>query len=451
MRVKLLVFTVVLSVVSSGFADSGRNSKSSEALALEALSDNVKEADAAIAALRAEGTPGLDAFLNAHAAELKSREAALAGNAPRSADQAWQRLSAALDRLCQQRDCYASRLYWYTNLDEAKAAARFSGKPILSLRLLGKLDEELSCANSRFFRIVLYANDEVSAVLRERFILHWQSVRQVPKVTIDFGDGRKLERTLTGNSIHYVLDGEGRPIDALPGLYGPRAFLRELSRVERAVTECKAARTDQERQALLRQYHVARLMQLSAEWQADVATANISSPPSRDVFNPNGGDARPPRAQVAVGGAITKAAMERPVLRGISSSPRILDPTAEDAAWGNIAALHAQDARLDESSRMLIRAKNLGLYGGSEPAARASVERAWNELERAIAKDTVRNEYVLHTKIHEWFVRAAATFDLATLNDRVYAELFLTPASDPWLGLFPGDSYTGIENDGIRK
>jgi hypothetical protein len=71
------------------------------------------------------------------------------------------------------------------------------GKPILSLRLLGKLTDEFSCANSRFFRTVLYPNDEVSAVLRDRFVLHWRSVRPVPTVTIDFGDGRKLERTLT--------------------------------------------------------------------------------------------------------------------------------------------------------------------------------------------------------------------------------------------------------------
>src|SRR5262249_16704332 len=107
-------------------------------------------------------------------------------------------------------------------------AAEASGLPILSLRMLGKLDDEYSCANSRFFRTVLYANDEVSELLRRRFVLHWQSVRPVPRIEIDFGDGRRLERTVTGNSIHYVLDAEGRVIDALPGLYGPETFLRVL-------------------------------------------------------------------------------------------------------------------------------------------------------------------------------------------------------------------------------
>src|SRR5205085_7822551 len=116
----------------------------------------------------------------------------------------------------------------YTDLTAAKRAAVESGKPILSLRLLGTLDSEFSCANSRFFRTVLYANAEVSKVLSERFVLHWQSVRPVPKVTIDFGDGRVVERTITGNSIHYVLSADGRVIDGIPGLFGPAAFLREL-------------------------------------------------------------------------------------------------------------------------------------------------------------------------------------------------------------------------------
>ena len=39
--------------------------------------------------------------------------------------------------------------------------------------------------------------------------------------------------------------------------------------------------------------------------------------------------------------------------------------------------------------------------------------------------------------------------DVNALNERVYAELFLTPSSDPWLGLLPPDTYTALENDGV--
>ncbi len=69
-------------------------------------------------------------------------------------------------------------------------------------------------------------------------------------------------------------------------------------------------------------------------------------------------------------------------------------------------------------------------------------------FQQAIALDTVRNEYLLHQRIHQWFV-AGQVADLDALNARVYAELFLTPGSDPWLGLMPADTYTALENCGV--
>jgi hypothetical protein len=446
MRVRLFAFALVFSFVSSGFASSFTNKNALTLHARKAVSARSSESAEAIAALRAEGAAGLEAFLSEHAADLKDRRLELAGPNPQAASPSWQLISTALDQICQQRDCYASELYWHTDLEKAKAAARATGKPILSLRLLGKLDEELSCANSRFFRITLYANEQVSKLLRERFILHWQSVRPVPKVTIDFGDGRKLERTLTGNSIHYVLDSDARPVDALPGLYGPGAFLRELARAEALASQCHAAKTPQERAALLRQYHSARAKELDRLWMADIAKARVVSPPSRNAVKANATTEKP-RAEIAAPAAISKMVIvERPVLRGISTDPKLLDPKAEDADWAKIAALHLEDARLDSGSRTLMRAKSLNRYASSD-----SLNRAVSDFERVIAEDTVRNEYMMRRQIHEWFAGSVVADDVAALNEKVYAELFLTPSSDKWLGLFPDDSYTGIENDGLRK
>jgi hypothetical protein len=176
----------------------------------------VASLQAEVAALRPSGSEGLQTFLQRHGRELKP------GVIPPAP------LRAALDQLCQMKDCYAARLYWYTDLEAAKAAAQASGKPILSLRLLGNLDQDLSCANSRFFRVALYPNVKIAKLLQEKFFLHWQSERPVPKVTVDFGNGRTMERTITGNSIHYILNSDGRPLDALPGLYGPQVFETKL-------------------------------------------------------------------------------------------------------------------------------------------------------------------------------------------------------------------------------
>ncbi|HXH39397.1 MAG TPA: hypothetical protein VNN08_12280, partial [Thermoanaerobaculia bacterium] len=184
-------------------------------LVLRAVSPDPHVAEPAIAALRSGGQPSIDAMLAAH--ERVARDAASEA-----------RFRSALDRVCRQADCLWSGLYWYTDLDEARRAARATHRPILSLRLLGDLGEEMSCANSRYFRTVLYPNRQIAAYLRDHFVLHWSSERPVPVVTIDFGDGRVLHRTITGNSIHYLLDESGRPLDALPGLYAPAPFMAQL-------------------------------------------------------------------------------------------------------------------------------------------------------------------------------------------------------------------------------
>jgi hypothetical protein len=65
-------------------------------------------------------------------------------------------------------------------------------------------------------------------------------------------------------------------------------------------------------------------------------------------------------------------------------------------------------------------------------------------FQRSIAMDSVRNEYTLHSRLHLWFTGGAAALDLDALNARVYAELFLTPRNDPWLGLVSPGTYSAL-------
>src|SRR5688572_27662132 len=53
------------------------------------------------------------------------------------------KLEREIDTVAGQRYAAVSRLYWHTNLDDAKAAAAKQKQPILHLRMLGRLDEEL--------------------------------------------------------------------------------------------------------------------------------------------------------------------------------------------------------------------------------------------------------------------------------------------------------------------
>jgi hypothetical protein len=431
-------------------------------LAYLAVSENASDASQAAAALRARGPEGLAAFLAVHAEAMQRQLSAMAlsPNPSNSANADWQRLNKALDSISGQRDCSASRLYWHTDFERAKASARSSGKPILSLRLLGRLDEELSCANSRFFRTALYANAEVSQVLRDRFILHWQSVRPVPKITIDFGDGRKLERTVTGNSIHYVLDADGRPIDALPGLYGPKAFLRGLTRAENADRQFRSLAPEQ-REEFLRIYHQARLAAITEEWNNDLVKIGGSLAISTTNSSVAGTANKAPTAQAAARITRGKRQLELPLLESVaprsSMDSKALEGRMDDATWATIAVLHAEDARLDQGSRMLMAKKNPDAFAaGRRALTKMAVEdplvRAARQFERSMAEDTVRNEYLFHAKIHDWFAQALApTKDVGALNEKVYAELFLTPSSDPWLGLKPNDAYSGLDKDGIVR
>jgi hypothetical protein len=77
--------------------------------------------------------------------------------------------------------------------------------------------------------------------------------------------------------------------------------------------------------------------------------------------------------------------------------------------------------------------------------------RVIQNFERSLAEDTRQNETVLHRRLHEWFANGEAGDDVEKLNERVYAELFLTPSSDPWLGLASNDMYTALRNNGLAK
>ena len=416
-----------------------------ETLAAKAISANAAESTQAIAQLRLMGPSGLNALFKVHADEIDRQI-----SDPLAAETAqWSRIKTALDAVSQQKDSYLGRLYWYTDFNQAQAAARASGKPILSLRLLGKLSEEFSCANSRFFRTVLYSNADVSNRLRDNFILHWESVRPAPKVTIDFGDGRKLERTLTGNSIHYILNTDGRPIDALPGLYGPQAFLRLLGQSE-GLFAALAKETAPQAEARLRAHHRDSANKINLAWVAD--TKKIGGEIPKDLivrWNPDG----TPEALQVASLAITKAYSETTILRSMTAGSEKLGTITDEAAWRKIAQLHIADAQLDAQSIGLIKRQTQKVLtaAGSKRSVDQELASLVQKLQMNIALDTVRNEYSLHSKLHAWLVMDARRNDLPAFNNKVYAELFLTPASDPWLGLFSADTYVALENGGLER
>ncbi|WP_434422721.1 hypothetical protein [Nannocystis pusilla] len=418
-------------------------------LAQLALADDDAVARAARLRLRAAGPEGLRAFERAHEAALTAAHDAVlaAAEAPQDrrdpadlADPARARLLAALDTVCGQRDCLLSRLYWHTDLDEAVRTARREGKPVLSLRLLGDLRDELSCANSRFFRALLYPDPEVRALLRDRFVLHWASERPAPKITIDLGDGRQVVTTITGNSAHFVLDAGGRPVDVVPGLYAPAEFVAVLQRAEALARRTAVLAGDDLRDALA-DHHEARVRALDEALKSQALVTGQRPVPSPRAARPGAGD---PRAGQAAPLAISKMAVEAPLL-GATGEP--VDRVAE--RWERIADVMAPTIALSRASLGLMRTQQWRSGDASRDATDRSA--AIVALRRTLALDTLRNEQEIHREIHGWWARGAtAPADLQSLVRRVYDDLFMTPARDPWLGLADPASYGGLVGGGRR-
>ena len=150
------IICVGLSVLT--YADAATSAKE---LALRAISN---DSEPAIKELRERGEEGLKVLFETYESEIENFK-----NTGEKSEK-WLRIAHALDTVAMQKDAYAAKLFWFTDLEKAEAEAEKSQKPILSLRLLGNLNEEFSCANSRFFRATLYPNARISEYLQKNYI-----------------------------------------------------------------------------------------------------------------------------------------------------------------------------------------------------------------------------------------------------------------------------------------
>jgi len=309
-----------------------------------------------------------------------------------------------LDAIAHQRDALWSRLLWHTDLNDALAEAKARGVPVLSLRLLGRLDESLSCANSRYFRTVLYPNAEVSAYLRDHFVLHWHTVREAPVLTVDFGNGRKLTQTITGNSIHYVIAPDGQVVDALPGLYTPGMFLEELRKAANAIA----------------------LAPPKFESIPSFVQASFTEVPARTV-----------RADRAGALASSKMTLEFRTLRNVVSVDEEFAPRSlvlPESPWTpDVAPVF--DARA--------RSLALSQLAGTDSTP-DQVRRTMATFEANARADSIRNHTELRPRVIALLDEPMLRVIPTALDQRVYDSVFLSPLTDQWAGLVDPDAFAGL-------
>lgn len=93
---------------------------------------------------------------------------------------------------------------------------------------------------------MLFSDDTVARFVGKKFEATWQNVREVPIITIDFGYGKVLTRTLNGNIATYVCNPDGMVLDILPGVYEPETYLRQLDQFAKLTTWVAQQKVDPE-------------------------------------------------------------------------------------------------------------------------------------------------------------------------------------------------------------
>jgi hypothetical protein len=106
---------------------------------------------------------------------------------------------------------------------------------------------------------VLFSSNEVAQFINSTFEPAWESVRPAPVVTIDFGNGHTITRTLQGNIATYVCDADGFVYDLLPGIYTPDPYREQLLLLAALATSLRD-QPETKKADLLRTYHARQLM-----------------------------------------------------------------------------------------------------------------------------------------------------------------------------------------------
>ena len=107
----------------------------------------------------------------------------------------------------------------------------------------------------------MFSREEVVNFVMQNFEPAWESVRPVPIVRIDFGNGNVVTRTLHGNIASYVCAPDGQVLDILPGIYTPAGYNAALQQL-RALADAMSRLPTEGRLAHLRTYHRQRAQNL---------------------------------------------------------------------------------------------------------------------------------------------------------------------------------------------
>lgn len=249
---------------------------------------------------------------------------------------------------------------------------------------------------------MLLSNPEAASFIRNETIPYWESVSPVPKVTIDFGGGRVLKRTLTGNTVIYLCLPDGRVLDALPGVYAPAHFLGEIKKSLKFMRESGG--------------------QISAEdlskWHLDQFSLAYKSEQMRTTMS--------------------KAMVESPLLNALRMRVRDERPspiganpnfTRNDA----VEMFEKLSSKLEDISKQPAAVDKLR---AESPSLSKTEKLSPEELGKlAVLIDSRTNISIVRPAVHLLFTGYKDMPSLSDCRDDVYKRILHIPIDDPYFGL----------------
>ena len=267
---------------------------------------------------------------------------------------------------------------------------------------------------------MLLSQPDLAAWMSDTFECAWETVRDVPRVSFDFGEGRVVRRTLHGNVVTWICDGEGRALDALAGLYDAKTYRARLEQAALLATYL-AKRTDETAHAsAFHEYHARQAERTAAGGNPLVVGTAPSNAISKDVMESRTELAivdPDPIVWLNVG---DKVALEMPIKRALRAGSQTVTANQAPPALSKRVVEHPAEraVALDEPrpSGEKLDAKGVRVDLG------------------LLAQDTALGETRFRPLIHAVLAETGSVA-YAEITKRVYRDVLRVDLDDPWLGL----------------
>lgn len=306
---------------------------------------------------------------------------------------------------------------------------------------------------------MLLSDPEISRLINEKFVPCWDSVRPVPRVTIDFGNGKSLVRTLAGNTVISICLPDGRPIDALPGVYTPADFKAQLqptmdlfasldwkqgraSHVSARVGEWHRARfvagvqNEGRRTTLSKAAVESPLLQaLGIQGMRAMSFGTPVSPPEPEPGAPPATQPEPMLRATVSKAVVQSVVLDRLAVVPPAAVPSVSanPPPSPDPLADPRGAFSLLSSRIEDASKRAATIRELRT--NLNPATAAQPKTPEQLGQEAVEADSRINVQAIRPAVHLWFMANGALPNQRQLRDAMYKDLLHVPVDDPYLGL----------------